>query len=86
MLYYKKKLYYKKSIFVEYNIKANKEVLNFGDIEIDKRKFYHTKNQIWILILIKYWHITRFLLLNRVINTLLAPKIMIITIKLSYYA
>ena len=41
-------MYYKKSIFVEYNIKANKEVLTFGDIYINKRNFYHTKNSIWI--------------------------------------
>ena len=59
----------------------NKEIITFGDIEIEKRKFHHRKN----LILLEYVDIDSILTSSLVfygekknINILLVTKIMII--------
>ena len=44
----------------------NKEITS-GDIKIEKRKFHCRKNQILLHVLIKYWHLTRILLVTKII-------------------
>ena len=61
-----------------------KAVIEFGDNEIEKRKFHYHKNPISIdgIDLIKDWYPARFCLVKRVLNILLITKI---AKKLSYH-
>ena len=62
-----------------------KEVLTFGDIEIEKNKFYRHESRIFLkdADIEKVLVSKRFLLVKKTVNTLLATCIM--TIKLNHY-
>ena len=59
---------------------GGKEILTFGDIEIEKNKFYRYKTPIFLgdVDIEKVLVSTRFLLVKKTINTLLITCIMII--------
>ena len=57
-----------------------KEILTFGDFEIEKNKFYHHITYFLKDVYIeKYWCLKRFLLMKKTISTLLVTCIMIIS-------
>ena len=56
-----------------------KEFLTFEDIEIEKNKFLPPKDSYFLRdVGIENWHLTRFLLVKKAINTLLVTCIMVI--------
>ena len=63
-----------------------KEIITFGNIEIEKRKFHHRQNLILLedLDLDNYRYLVWFLLVKNITNILLVTK-MIMIIKSNHY-